>query len=34
MVVMFALLGLGLVVGGAWIIWSSRRWDSRRGRRS
>ncbi|MDO8611616.1 MAG: hypothetical protein Q7R32_02190 [Dehalococcoidia bacterium] len=30
-VVMFVLLGLGLVVGGAWIIWSSRRWDSRRG---
>jgi uncharacterized repeat protein (TIGR01451 family) len=30
MVVMFALLGLGLVIGGAWIIWSSRRrWDSR-----
>jgi len=31
---MFALLGLGLVGGGAWIIWSSRRWDSRRGSRS
>jgi len=30
MVVMFALLGLGLVIGGAWIIWSNRRrWASR-----
>ena len=33
-VILFALLGLGLVVGGAWIIWSSRRWDNRRGSRS
>jgi uncharacterized repeat protein (TIGR01451 family) len=29
MVLLFALLGMGLVVGGAWIIWNSRRWDNR-----
>ena len=33
MVLLLALLGLGLVGGGAWVIWSSRRWDSRRGSR-
>ena len=33
-VILSVLLALGLIGGGAWVIWSSRRWDSRRGSRS
>ncbi|KKL15084.1 hypothetical protein LCGC14_2509140, partial [marine sediment metagenome] len=32
--ILLALLGLTLIGGSAWMIWSNRRWDNRRGGRS
>ena len=32
--ILFALIGLTLIGGSAWIVWSNRRWNNGSGRRS